>query len=73
MIPIPAFLLTLCSIALAALGYSWGWLDGRRAERLLHRRHPEALTMHPLLHPDPDVGCRWLAETAGCRTAKDEV
>jgi hypothetical protein len=29
--------------------------------------------MHPLLHHDPDVGCRWLAETAGCRTAEDEA
>jgi len=34
MTPATAFLLTLCAIALAALGYSWGWLDGRRAERL---------------------------------------
>lgn len=32
--PASACILTLCAIALAALGYSWGWLDGRRAERL---------------------------------------
>ena len=35
--------------------------------------HPDAMTMHPLMHPDPDVGCRWFCETAGCRTAKDEA
>lgn len=28
--------------------------------------------MHPLLHPDADVGCRWLCETAGRRTPQDE-
>lgn len=26
---------------------------------------------HPLHHPDADVGCRWLCETAGHRTQED--
>ena len=26
-----------------------------------------ALHHHPLQHPDADVGCRWLCETAGRR------
>lgn len=27
---------------------------------------------HPLMHPDPDVGCAWLCRTAGIRSVGDE-
>lgn len=29
--------------------------------------------LHPLRHPDPDVGCAWLCRTAGIRSAGDEA
>lgn len=28
--------------------------------------------LHPLRHPDPDVGCAWLCRTAGIRSIGDE-
>lgn len=27
---------------------------------------------HPLDHPNADIGCRWLCETAGQRSQRDE-
>lgn len=29
-----ACILAFCALALAIVGYSWGWMDGKRAERL---------------------------------------